>query len=106
MEELPDKVFVPLGRRGFDPIPLKYCHVCKNRSACIKIVGKESSEKQEGNSILEEIDYKATCDSCGETFYFRVRKIYDVIDGEKRLITATINILDDKKNDLGWLGNF
>ncbi|MHC1591169.1 MAG: hypothetical protein ACXQS8_03715 [Candidatus Helarchaeales archaeon] len=106
MDELPDKVLVPLGRRGFDPIPLKYCHVCQSRNSRLTVLEKDESEKQEGNAILVEIDYKISCDSCNGIFYIRVRKIMDVLEGKRRSIANTVNILDKDKNDLGWLGNF
>lgn len=106
MNEIPDKVFVPLGRRGFDPVSVKRCHICNKTSVMLTLLEKEDSEKQEGNTILEEIDYKIKCDSCNGIFYIRIQTLFDMVDEKKRRITSKVNILNDKKEDLGWLGAF
>ena len=105
MNEIPDQVFVPLGRRGFDPIPIKFCHNCQDRSGRISMVQKVTSEKQEGGVFLQEIDYEIKCDVCGGTFFYRIRHVFDIVGDKRRKVVSTVNILNEKKEDLGWVGN-
>jgi hypothetical protein len=108
MDEIPNKIYVSLGRRGFDPIRLKYCHVCKNPTVQdLELLEKKIvSEKAEGDNVVQEITYKIKDKRCGGIFYIKFSHMFKTIEGKKERVTTVVNILDDKENDLGWLGNF
>ena len=108
MNEIPDQIYVSLGRRGFDPIKLKYCHVCKNPTISdLELLEKEVlKEKTEGTNSVEEIAYKIKDKRCGGIFYIKLSHMFKVIEGKKERVTTVVNILDGKKKDLGWLGNY
>ncbi len=108
MDEIPDKIHVSLGRRGFDPIRLKYCHVCQNPNIKdLELLEKDIiEEKTEENNTMQEINYKIKDQRCGGIFYIKLKHMFKVIEGKKERITTVVNILDDKKIDLGWLGNY
>ncbi|MHA1785375.1 MAG: hypothetical protein ACTSVY_01000 [Candidatus Helarchaeota archaeon] len=108
MEELPDKIYVSLGRRGFDPIKLKYCHVCKNPVVQdLELLKKEViEEKSIDDNTMIEVNYKFQDKKCGGIFYIKLKHMYKTFNGKKKRITTLVNILDKDKNDLGWLGNY
>lgn len=108
MDEIPDKIQVSLGRRGFDPIRLKYCHVCKNPTIQdLELLEKDIvSEKSEGTNTVQDINYKIKDNRCGGIFYIKLKHMFKEIEGKKERVTTVVNILDDKKTDLGWLGNY
>ncbi|MHA2069990.1 MAG: hypothetical protein ACXABY_36965 [Candidatus Thorarchaeota archaeon] len=82
LEDLPDEVFVALGRRGMEGIPLKECtYECDGKELTLLEMSREP-EKITGSGI-EMIRY---------------------VDG-KRMDTK-VNLLDDEGNDLGWLGSY
>ncbi|MFQ5822091.1 MAG: hypothetical protein ACE5I5_19060 [Candidatus Heimdallarchaeota archaeon] len=83
LDELPDTVYVPLGRRGMEPVPLKICPDCSkenlmliqkkiSRSAATQDVPREDTFLTE----KEIIDYKVLCQECGNQFIIRLTRLY------------------------------
>ena len=108
MNEIPNQIYVSLGRRGFDPIKLKYCHVCNNPTITdLELLEKKVEEERvEGKNSVLIINYKIKDKKCGGIFYIQLNHVYTEEEGEKKRITTKVHILNDKKEDMGWLGNY
>ena len=108
LDEIPDKIFVSLGRRGFDPVNPKQCSKCGNMGVgVLKLLEKiEHEEVRHEQGIKRTVDYKVQCGSCGNIFYIRLRHVFQLVDEAEKRITTVVNILDENMNDIGWLGNY
>ncbi|NHI92911.1 MAG: hypothetical protein EAX96_10455 [Candidatus Lokiarchaeota archaeon] len=108
MNEIPDEIYVSLGRRGFDPLKIKYCHVCNNPTVKdLELLEKKVvREQDDGNNFYVEIDYKIRDKKCNGTFFIKLKHVYSMLEGDKKRMTTKVHILDENKKDLGWLGNF
>ena len=108
LDEIPNQITVPLGRRGFDPINPKICAKCGNSNPnALKLLEKIPREKithEEG--FKEIIDYKIQCLQCKQIFFIRLQHIIHKTAEKEKRVTTMVNILDEKLNDLGWLGNY
>ena len=103
LDELPDAVFVPLGRRGMEGVTLKECtYACDGKEISLKGVNTDPPEIT-GKSVEVVIeDWTVECDKCHREFVIRCRIRY--IDGAR--IDTMVSLLDDKGHNLGWLGNY
>jgi len=105
IEDLPDKIYAPLGTRGLQPIKLKQCFRCSNQNVEELQVIEKKIEAVQGRD-QEIADYKIVCKKCSSTFTFRLRNLYAVEKGQKRRLITFVSILDEKGRDEGWLGSF
>jgi hypothetical protein len=81
LDDLPDQVFVALGRRGMEGISLKECtYACDGKELTLIEMNREP-EKITGMDIE------------------------NVVENGERMDTM-VNLLDDEGNDLGWLGSY
>ncbi|MEM2143000.1 MAG: hypothetical protein QXS20_04245 [Candidatus Thorarchaeota archaeon] len=103
LDELPDQVFVPLGQRGMEGIPLKECtYACDGREISLLDVSVEP-ETISGHGLENVVeDWQVRCTKCHRVFTIRCKIRY--VDGER--IDTMVNIIDDHGHDLGWLGNY
>ena len=103
LDDLPDVVFVALGRRGMEPVPLKECtYACDGNELSLIQMTREPKEIQ-GQSLEPVVeDWLVECKKCGQHFTIRCKIRYIDVDR----IDTMVNISDDKGNDLGWLGSF
>jgi len=103
LDELPDKVFVALGRRGMEPLALKECtYECDGDELDLLDV-KQSKESPSKNGIDEMTeDWLVKCKKCGRKFTIRCYNRY--ADGQR--IDTRVDIIDDSGNNLGWLGSY
>ena len=105
LDEIPNQITVSLGRRGFDPVNPKKCPKCGNPN--LKLLNKEELDTikhKEGEK--RTIDYKIQCLNCNNIFYIKLQHVIQFIDGREKRVTTLVNVLDENKNDLGWLGNY
>lgn len=108
LDEIPDKVMVSLGKRGFDPVNPKVCPKCGNEDKR----GLKLLEKIERETIIHEegfkqtVDYKIQCLQCDNTFFLRLQHVIQKIGNREKRVTTLVNVLDENLNDLGWLGHF
>ncbi len=108
LDEIPNQITVSLGRRGFDPINPKQCSKCGNQNPA----GLKLLEKIEHEDVIHEegrkhtVDYKIQCQKCDAVFYIRLQHVLQHVGDKEKRITTLVNILDENKNDLGWLGNY
>ncbi|NHJ12949.1 MAG: hypothetical protein EAX95_04695 [Candidatus Thorarchaeota archaeon] len=103
MDDLPDEVFVALGRRGMEGIPLKECtYDCDGKELALLKVDKKPQEITGGGQETALEDWQVQCMKCQRTFTIRCKIRY--FDGKR--FDTMVSILDDKGNDLGWLGSF
>ena len=103
LDDLPDEVFVALGRRGMEGISLKECtYACDGKE--LTLIQMERNPETITSHGLEPVveDWLVECDKCKRQFTIQCKIRY--IDGKR--IDTMVNILDDKGNDLGWLGSF
>ena len=103
LDELPDVVFVPLGRRGMEGIPLKKCtYACDGKE--LTLIDVKTDPPEITGRGLEPVveEWLVECNKCKRQFTIRCKIRY--VDG-KRWDTM-VSILDDHGNDLGWLGNY
>jgi len=105
--ELPDKIYVPLGRRGFHPINLKACVRCFNAERFVLnfIEKKEYPAEIIDNAKKEIIDYKVQCKNCNAIYFIRMTLFKNIDENKEEQIIANFNILDENGNDEGWLGS-
>ena len=103
LDELPDEVFVPLGIRGMEGIPLKECtYACDGKELSLKTVSKDP-EQINGHGVEPVLeDWTVVCDKCTREFTIRCKVRY--LNGKR--IDTIVSIIDDKGNNLGWLGNY
>ncbi|MGY5873129.1 MAG: hypothetical protein RTV72_12840 [Candidatus Thorarchaeota archaeon] len=103
LNELPDQVFVALGRRGMEPLPLKECtYECSGEE--LQLLGVTQNKKGPANKGIDEIteDWLVECTKCHRQF--TIRCIVRYADGER--IDTRVDILDDTGKNLGWLGSY
>ncbi|MBN2228313.1 MAG: hypothetical protein JW779_01895 [Candidatus Thorarchaeota archaeon] len=103
LDNLPDEVFVALGRRGMEGIPLKECtYQCDGKELELLHFRKDK-ETLKGSGVEEVIeDWIVKCKTCSRTFTIRCYIRY--ADGERA--DTRVDILDDKGTNLGWLGSY
>lgn len=104
LDELPDQVFVALGRRGMEGIPLKECTYEECNASDLELISVQTDPAQiSGDGQETQIeDWEVKCPDCDRKFTIRLKTRF--FDGE-RMDTMT-NIIDDEGNDLGWLGSY
>jgi hypothetical protein len=103
LDNLPDEVFVALGRRGMEPIPLKECtYECDGKE--LRLLEFQSDYDRISNKGVEEMteDYLVECQKCSRRF--TIRCLSRLADGER--MDTRVNIIDDMGKDLGWLGSY
>jgi hypothetical protein len=103
LDELPDDVFVALGRRGMEPVPLKECtYACDGNELTLIKMTRDPLEIT-GHSLEPVLeDWLVECKKCGRQFTIRCKIRY--VDGKR--IDTMVSIIDDKGNNLGWLGSY
>jgi hypothetical protein len=102
LDALPDEVFVALGRRGMDPIPLKECtYECDGKD--LELISMKKGKRISGKGIEQMTeDYLVRCMTCNRQF--TIRCVIRYADGER--MDTKVNIIDDTGKDLGWLGSY
>ncbi len=103
LDELPDQVFVPLGRRGMEGIPLKECaYECDGKE--IRLLDVKSSPLEKDDDGLDQHieDWYVTCEKCKRKFTIRCKTRFK---DDERLDTY-VSIIDDEGTNLGWLGSY
>ncbi len=101
LDELPDRVFVALGRRGMEPIPLKECtYECDGTELALIDVQRDPV-RGEGKEEVEE-NWLVECTKCGRKF--TIQCIVRYYEGER--IDTRVNLIDDRGKNLGWLGSY
>lgn len=103
LNELPDKVFVALGRRGMEPLPLKECtYECDGDE--LHLLGVTQTKDGPSQKGVDEItvDWLVECTKCNRPFTIRCINRY--ADGQK--IDTRVDILNDAGKNLGWLGSY
>ncbi|MGQ4911888.1 MAG: hypothetical protein ACP6KW_06910 [Candidatus Thorarchaeota archaeon] len=103
LDNLPEEVFVALGRRGMEAIPLKECtYDCDGKELTL-INFTRTPDSISGKGVEEaKEDYLVECDKCKRRFTIRCQIRY--ADGER--MDTKVNIIDDKGKDIGWLGSY
>ncbi|MFW9908363.1 MAG: hypothetical protein ACFFEF_07290 [Candidatus Thorarchaeota archaeon] len=103
LDELPDQVFVALGRRGMEGIPLKECtYSCGGTE--LSLIEVSSSPENISGSGTETVveDWRVKCSKCEKPFTIRCRIRYH----DRERMDTMVNIIDDNGKDLGWLGSY
>lgn len=105
--ELPNEIFIPLGRKGFHPINLKACIKCSNAERFVlDFYEKVEHPLEETDTTKKEItDYKVKCKNCGAEYQIRMIQLKRIVDGKEERMLINFNILDKDGNDEGWLGS-
>jgi len=108
LDELPDTVYIPLGRRGMESAPLKACSLCsaENLALIHKTIKAEAIKEDTPNADAspekkEIIDYSVRCQECQHQFIIRLTKLYL---GEKPVQTFVF-VLNKPGDPEQWLGN-
>jgi hypothetical protein len=102
LDELPDQVFVALGRRGMEPLILKECtYDCDGQELILIEPPGDKKIPSKGDLEVDE-DWLVECAKCNRQFIIRCKVHY--LDGER--IDTRVNLIDDNGKDLGWLGSY
>jgi len=103
LNELPGQVFVALGRRGMEPLPLLECtYECDGKELhLIEMSQNKDAPSEKGVDEITE-DWLVECTKCNRPFTIRCFVRY--ADGER--IDTRVDILDDTGKNLGWLGSY
>ena len=102
LDELPDRVYVALGRRGMEPLPLKECtYECDGQELTLIEPPKNQKIPSKRNLEVDE-DWLVECSKCKRQFTISCRVHY--LDSER--IETRVNLIDDNGKDLGWLGSY
>lgn len=104
--ELPDTIFVPLGRKGFHPINIKKCIKCsaEDRFVLDFMEKIEHPVEKTENGKKETTDYKIQCKSCNAIYYIRMTQIKRIKGEKEERMLTNFNILNEKGEDEGYLG--
>jgi hypothetical protein len=103
LDELPDQVFVALGRRGMEPLPLKECtYECDGDELLLREVNQNKDSPSEKGVDEITVDWVVECKKCSRPFTIRCINRY--ADGQR--IDTRVDILDDTGKNLGWLGSY
>ena len=105
LDELPSDVFVALGRRGMEPIPLKECtYECSSDETDLVLIEVTSNpEKIKKEGVEEQTEnWRVRCIGCNREF--TIQCLIRFVDGER--MDTKVNIIDDQGRDLGWLGSY
>jgi len=103
LDELPDQVYVALGRRGMEPIPLKECtYNCDGKD--LRLLSFSQNKQKPAETGVDEVveDWRVECTKCKRSFIIRCFVRY--ADGER--IDTRVDIIDDKGKNLGWIGSY
>ena len=103
LDELPDQVYVALGRRGMEPLPLKECtYECDGEE--LELLDFNQDKDSPSESGIDELveDWTVRCKKCKREFTIRCHVRY--ADGER--IDTRVDIVDDNGKNLGWLGSY
>ncbi len=107
LNELPDTVYVPLGRRGMEPVPLKICSDCSKEN--LTLIQKKITKvpvKQDVSSVdisqteKEIVDYKVRCQECGHQFIIRLTHLYF----KKKPVQTLVSTQSKEGEPELWLG--
>jgi len=102
LDELPNQVYVALGRRGMEPLALKECtYECGGQELKLIEPPTENQIPDKGNLEVEE-NWLVECTKCNRKFI--IRCIIHFLDGER--LETRVYLIDDKGKDLGWLGSY
>jgi len=102
IEDLPDKIYAPLGTRGLQPIKLKQCFRCSNQNIEELEVIEKKIEAVRGRD-QEIADCKVVCKKCSSTFSIRLRNLYVAEKGQRRQSITFVSILNEEGRDEGCL---
>ncbi len=107
LDELPDTVYVPLGRRGMEPVPLKICSDCsKENLILIQKKITRTAVKHDVPSVdtslaeKEIVDYKVRCQECGYQFIIRLTHLYF----KKKPVQTLVSTQSKEGEPELWLG--
>ncbi|MHA1606746.1 MAG: hypothetical protein ACTSWP_04285 [Candidatus Freyarchaeota archaeon] len=101
LKNMPSKVYVPLGRRGMEPITIKECLKCGSKDE-VDVIDFKSSDEVSGENILETLDYTVKCNKCGETYIIRIKSMYlESKREENRLISTVFSVEGGEEY---WIG--
>lgn len=103
LDELPDTVYVPLGRRGMDSIALKMCPDCNHKRLILihKDIRQEVLNEGDPPARKEIVDYKVRCRKCDCLFIIRLNRIFF----KDKLIQTLVSIIPPNDESELWLGN-
>ncbi|MFW9919719.1 MAG: hypothetical protein ACFFED_08980 [Candidatus Thorarchaeota archaeon] len=103
LDELPNTVFVALGRRGMESIPLKECtYDCDGNELTLLDVSSNPAEITRNGTEEVTENWKVKCEKCRKDFTISCRIRYH--DGER--MDTMVSLFDDKGKNLGWLGSY
>jgi hypothetical protein len=103
LDELPDEVFVALGRRGMEGIPLKECaYECDGKEIRLLSFSKDKNHLA-GKGVETAVeDWLVECAKCRRQFTIQCTVRY--ANGVR--MDTKVDILDDSGKNLGWLGSY
>ena len=103
LDELPDTVYVPLGRRGMDSIELKMCPDCNHERLILiqKDTRQEVLNEGDPPAKKEIVDYEVRCRKCEYQFIIRLNRIFF----KDKLIQTLVSIIPPNGESSLWLGN-
>ena len=108
LDELPDTVYVPLGRRGMESILLKVCPDCDKEN--LALIHKTTTgaptkrDVQKEDTPLAEkeiVDYLVCCQECGHQFIIRLTRLHF----KDELVQTLVSIRSVNGESELWLGN-
>ncbi len=98
---MPSKAYVPLGRRGMEPISIKECLKC-GAGGEVEVIGFSSNDETSGENILETLDYTVKCSKCNEVYIIRIRSMYLENKREENRLVSTVFVVENGEEY--WLG--
>ncbi len=102
LNELPDRVYVALGRRGMEPLLLKECaYECDGKELTLIEPPENQKIPNIGDLEIKE-DWLVECAKCHRQFTIQCKIHY--FNGER--LETRVNLIDDHGKDLGWLGSY
>lgn len=105
IKDIPDKAYIPLGRRGMEAFKLRECLKCGNENEDeLELLDKQDVTEKEGDNLLNIKTYKVKCNKCGATYKIIVKSLYSKEQTEENRLVSAVHYTENGEEQ--WLGVF
>lgn len=105
IKKIPEKVYIPLGRRGMEAFNLRECLKCGNENEEeLELLDRQDVTEKEGDNLLNIKTYKVKCNKCGATYKIIVKSLYSREQTEENRLISAVHYKENGEEQ--WLGVF
>jgi DNA-directed RNA polymerase subunit RPC12/RpoP len=105
LKDLPEKAYIPLGRRGMEAFRLRECMKCGNENEDdLQLLDRQDVTEKEGKNLLNIKTYKIKCNKCGTTYKIIIKSLYVEEQTEENRLVSAVHYWENGEEQ--WLGVF